>query len=754
MSISGTYKRLLIDDYIKSRLLDGQVPSASDILAEAEELAETKDLSLPQFTASGHYTAEQEQSSTSKFKATANTIRQDMRVLYKEMINLTSNSTDAFERWRLESDLLEKSLVDLEDRIENLLLLTQDTEGFHSVLIDNFTDNSQVDTDLTTAEVDYLDNRVVLGASNDNSQRVFLNDLTQARVVFRIRNRQGYIGFSDGANTNLISPFLQDSSSWWRTIHMATDKVRPVTCELTVQIADDPTEISKIRIVLHDSSQSGPTYITPLYSVDNVNYSQLPTQSFSKEVRGSAVFSFAEVSARYVKFVMTKVGPDPGAQEDSLDFQFGFKEISFFSEGFTANDTQQLFTNALWVAQEDGTPLEFEKLTLETCETLEDGTTIDYFIATSNTASFTVDSDTIWIPVSPIQRNTLEYPVILDVSDTTEVVLGDTESVTISYSGLAGLTDKNPAPFFHLVSRESAQGDLQDEVVSGIVPRYRFVNSNERILNYQVKDADYSGSGGFKIDTNEDTMVVFRNVGQTGLTPGDTAQMIRGVQRGWKFEDPYYETVIEILNPEGLQIDVGDQPIIVDDETPKTNLVTIAGKTPTFDGIHRVRVHKDNWREVTPGATSLSDLKSKDVLYTDQGAYNHKLLIEGYQYDSSWPTTETKPYTGADLFASEKMKRVSIFDMNNNIAASKYDVYALDRDAPNSHTVSGIGQNNPTRVFVVKVDEGNPDFQNEKFVIRFKLLNELRKYLRIRADLSTTNGKITPSLESYKVKLG
>jgi len=54
----------------------------------------------------------------------------------------------------------------------------------------------------------------------------------------------------------------------------------------------------------------------------------------------------------------------------------------------------------------------------------------------------------------------------------------------------------------------------------------------------------------------------------------------------------------------------------------------------------------------------------------------------------------------------------------------------------------------------LKIDETNPDFQSEQFMIRFSLINQLRKYLRFRADLKTSNAEVTPALHSYKIKLG
>ena len=96
------------------------------------------------------------------------------------------------------------------------------------------------------------------------------------------------------------------------------------------------------------------------------------------------------------------------------------------------------------------------------------------------------------------------------------------------------------------------------------------------------------------------------------------------------------------------------------------------------------------------------------------------------------------------------MVKVGIFDLMNNVAVDNYKYFALDLDAPDSHT----GGNTPTTTFVLKVDENNPDFQNERFVIRFTLVNQLRQYLRLKMALSTEKETVCPACHSYRIRLG
>lgn len=766
MAIEATYRQILINEFIKRQLQQGTLVSAQDLEDQISAALDSLDLSAPQFKAENFYVTEKTSSSASLMVNTLTGMREDLRALYKNMILLSKVSIEAVERWEVDAVNIEKKLIDLEERIENLLLLTQETDGYNAIFVDNLTDTAWTDLTLSTTENDLKGGQVTMSPTPGSESRVFLNNLEILKDVdFRVRTSVDFLARVDAVTSELTDMFHQESKTWWTNVQMR--KQKPTTCELTVRLSPDgPVSISKIFLALHDSAESSPMNITPLYSVDNRTYQQLPTNTFTLEARTTATFSFQAVQAQWVKFILTKRGPDPSSGLEFFNYQFGFKEIAFFDEGFSANTRQQFISRPISIIGQDRAPLEFERLTLETCERVEDGTKINYFITTSNDPTVPINPDTgeptagVWIPISPVQRTVQPYPVILSVGDTTEVTVGDDETVTISYDGRSSdASFVNPGRTFRLLSLNSTTGAVEDTEVDptkqSTISRYGFVNTNERILNYQIKDSD-QGDPGTALIFDPNSLSIFRNVGEQGITPGDADKQVRDVQIGWKFEDPYYSCVIEITNPEGLEIDVGDSPIIIDDVTytNKIDATVLTGKSGIIgdrnreSGLHTIRVHKNNWAEVTPDLNTLSELSTADPLYP----FNHKLLIEGYAYGTSYPDTSEKIYTGADLFAESRLTRVSIFDLINNIVADNYDVFAVDRDTPNSHYPSNT--NEPTQVFVVKVDEENPDFQNERFVIRFRLVNERRTHVRLRADFTTENEAITPSLDSYKIKFG
>jgi hypothetical protein len=750
MAIDSTYRNILTETFLIDELKKGEIPSAEDITDKINTFLADLDLTKPLFVADDFKATEEGQSSASKFNQFQLDVLRDLRALYKDMLTLTEVSTGAYERWSLESDTLEKRLEELEDRIQNLLLLTKDTEGYHSYLVDNFTDLALVDRDLTTAAVDPSTHLVTLGPSDTTvDTRVYLNSIDPTDISFKVRSTVDLISRNDGPGQSLANIFRQQSSTWWTLVSMR--KSSPVTAELLVKLADDPVAISKIVMKLHDSSRSSPMSITPLYSVDNFNFVQLPTNTYTQSVRALATFQFKEIEAKWIKFVLTKTGPDPISNSSKAVFQFGFKEIAFFAEGFSSEDSQVIISTPLSIprAANPNELVEFSKLTLEVCERVETGTEINYFVTASDNSSVPVTDSTVWVPITPISRATSSQSKVIDLGDIETIERGLEQTVTISHDALAeDETLVNPAASFQLLSQDT-DGDILDETVVATEPRYIFTNPSDRILNYQIKDSDYDGSGtGNAVTIDEDSIVIFRNVGAQGLDPDDDTSEVRDVQRGWKFQEPYYTTVVEIQKPEGITIDFGDKPIIIDD-IKYTNVVgptVLTGKTPSSRGIHVIKVHKDNWLAIEPDIETLEDLQAADSLYP----HNHKLLIEGYAYPDTYSNNQEKVYKGVDLFASELMKRISIFDLAHSAGTDRWNFFALDRDAPDTHT----GDNESTRVFVVKVDEQNTDFANERFVVRFNLVNQRYKYLRFKAELSTTSDTVSPALDSYKIKLG
>jgi hypothetical protein len=744
MSVSSIYESYLYNQFLSSLLNMGESVTSKELEIYLRDNVDDLDLSVPQFDSADYRVSKNENASAVKLNNTIEALKQDLTILYKVFLAFGQGVGEDFQRWKIEVDALDKRLIDLENRIENLLLIAQDTEGYHSYFLDNLTDLFYVDLTNTTVAVDTASQLAFLHPSLSTGQtttRISLQGLTNDDWSHKVRTFGATIineQLVEG-NGNPPPPPLFDQNEdtfWW--IQLRNTQNKPTTIEVNVQISDVPIYISSIYTSLH--SAGGNISITPLYSTDNYNFAELPGNTTVIETEGQATFNFESVQAQWVKFVLVRAKANEVISTGDYRFEFGFNEIAFYNEAFEEGESKSFISKPISVTDVDGEVQEFSKVTLEVCEDIPTDTSVKYFVTPGSSSSFSIDSTTKWYSISPVGRANPEYPQVLNLGDITETEIGDTETVSISYSGLASDSDYiNPAQSFNILSLDT-DNTVLDESITSTGIRFVPAKKGEFILNYQIKDTSYSGSGtGSALNVDEDTFVIFRNIGEKGLTTSNT---VRGVQRGWRFEAPYYITLIEVLND--IIIDFGDKEIIIDNQR-ETGVTKVLGKTNTFDGIHEVKVHKNNWKHVVPEFNSLSELIAADSLYP----YNHKLLIEGYDYGSDWLGDVDKIYTGVDLFFECRMKQISLFDLSENLDTSnEYKYFALDRDIANTHT----GGNSSTRVFVVKADDTNADLVNERFNIRFDLSNQKYNYLRFRADLETQSSANSPVMGPYKLK--
>jgi hypothetical protein len=745
MSIASTYSQYLLELYIKEQLENGYIPTAEDI--EAQILAYNEmDLSSPQFIASGFHRSAGDESSASLYQSFHDTVMQDLRVLLVNLDNTTAEALRTYERWDNQIQGIEQALYDLENRTGDLVLLARDSEGYINFVAETFKDFLYVDQENTTCLVSpnirmatLLPNSRIYHALETTLEADDVSFSVTARDVNVSQQRSSAAGIADQINVNNSSHLLnafKDVNTWWLT-SVKTNTPKSVTGTMLIDFGENKT-ISRISILLHSSVLNTSMYITPLYSVDGYNFTQLPSDSPSKSVVDRGVFNFEAIDARYIKFLMTK------NQYDEIDanlytYEFGAKLIQFFNDSYTltGNDApQQLISNALSVIDTDGSIIQFSKLSLDACEAIDDDTVINYFVTVSNTANFGIDSSTPWYAIDPISREIKENPSVLDVGNLDLIELGETYDATISYVTNSGV----PTSDFRLVAYDSSSSTFTDTVTSPTDDHYMLINDVDRILNYQLKvppnpSSVESDDSYFLID--ETSLQIFRNVGEQALD-STRSNLVRNIQRGWRFANPFYYCVVEVEEAEGLTINVGPRSMWLNDEEVTGNNVVIPY------GISEIRIHKDNWYTPTTGANDLATLVSYDPLYP----YNHKMLIEGYSYGTSFPTTE-KIYTGVDLFAENEMSKVDVNDFIYNVVATDYTRYATDYDIPSSYT----GGTYPSMVFLVKIDEENSDWLNEKFIIRFRAVDQKYKYLRLKAELKTENTSKTPSLMGYKIKL-
>lgn len=720
MPIKDVASELVLEKILMELLLHGESPRLSTITTDMNTYEADHDLSKPVFSSDTYQVSKGEASSASKYNNANYDIQQDLKVLYKFLFDVSDQELRDFQRWKTEAQLIENRLDQLVDRVESLLLLSNDTAGYFNYVQDNFTDSSKVDLSNSTALVNMKRGIVTIGTSSTGTTRVDLSNLTDSDVQFTVLTRNNLVSDVQAEGSRPSYAVNPNSNYWQERVY--TNKPGAVTAELKIKFPET-TSVSRVDVDLHTSSSAAAVQVIVMYSTDNYNWQTVPTSAFAQSFIDKATFTFTPVNVNWMKLVMTKPGHDL-ISNGLYDYEFGLDGVAFFNEGFdTTSSASILYSKPLSVTGADGLPEDFSRVVLETCETVPTGTTIDYYVGVSNSDS-AVLSGINFVNIDPLNREDTTAPSILDFGDLSEVTI---EDIIPSFDpGATNTALRNPAAAFTYLSSVTDGVATTTTAVSS-AQRYAFKNTNERILDLSL---------GPSISVAQGTIELWRNVHVSG-----SVLEVRGESNGWRFEDPYYKTTVRVGNANGYTVDWGTKAAFVD------GAVSRGQQTISF-GHHTIWVHKDNWDYIDASlVTDLASLKAADSLYP----YNHRYIVEGFVYPTDWTTGVEKVYKGFDLVAEYLMQEISIFDLMNSLPANDYSRFAIDYDTGDASRTGA--STDPIRVFVIKVDESQSDFTNEQFVLRFKAANTMYKYLYFKAVLSTTDSTISPLLDSYRIKV-
>lgn len=716
MSTSDTYINLILNDIIDELLQDGEIPSVARIESVIDEYTSEYDLTKPVFKYDDYSIEYGETSSASKQNETYSTIKQDLTVLFKHLLSTTDQIILNFDRWREESQLLENQLSALEQRIDNLLLLTEDSAGYVNYIQDNFVDMSKIDLTNTTAFPNVAKNYVSIGSSANAGEPTKVNLTTV---------KESDIGFVALVKTNFVSQNQVDRSqrryiidatnNFWQE-RIAYNKPQTVSAELKLKLTDTTISINKIEIDFHTANYGGYIDVLPMYSLDGSTWNQLSIENYIQSVKEKAIFKFGTIELKYLKLILTKYSYD-NIMNSKYVYEFGIDEMSLYSEGYTEDTDHNLVSKPLYINKPDGNPQEFTSAVLEVCENIPTDTDIQYYLAASNDSTFPITGIN-WIAIDPITRESPKKPTLIDFSENNTIELTE---VSISFDKA---NNRSPSYTINLVNAIS--GTTPTTVVeTSTDKKYIIPTPYDAILDYQIDET--------MIDIIDNSIEIWRNVRDIS-----SSLKVRDSLNGWGYSNPYYNTTVFIENISGIEIDFGSKDIIIDG-------IPQNGKVLISYGTHTISVHKDNWYDFSlSGITTIVDLKTYDRLYP----YNHKLLVEGIDYTVFTDSPAERYYKGFDIVAEFKMKQTSVIDMMGSVKKDDYTRFCKDLDAPTTT------RTHPTSVFMMKINPEYSDFTNEKFIIKFKVAETQYTYLRLKAVLSTEDTSISPYIDSYRIKLG
>jgi len=710
MSLSTSYKEYLLEKLLKEYLYDGTIPN-SDVLED--DLATYKkthpDLSLPRSKYVNFLVDRGDNSSASNVRTIAETFSDDVSVITRELYSLAIKASKYHDRWTFEAKRLASWAKKLEQRVDSILLLTNNTDGYFATVGDTLTDLNEVDTENTDANVNIDEQQVTVGMGTDNFESVNAIDLTgmnQYDVSFStLSKRPGTTYFDVSSDNSLLEIFKSHNSSWVGKVVSAT--TGQMTCELKAQVSTSVINVSRISMQYTSPDITGRSTITAMYSIDGYNWTIVPTSEATKPLLSNMSWTFPKTGISWIKFIINKPSHDQGKYE----YLFSARSVKLFGDTYSTSVGSTFMSSSLSAVDVEGNIVEFSKVQLDSCENIPDNTDITYYVSASKDDS----TWTSWSPISPSTREGIQYPKV------------------ISFGG-ASYVDNTDSSISKLNSSYSLK-DIVTTFDDTDVVTYKFKTNKFGAVNTKIEV-----NSGDDPDVVSNSIEVWRNIRVKDSYP-DTST-VRGISRGWGTDDgETYICYFEIFESDGKFLDFGDNLCVVDGEL-------VSGVVKISRGVHKFETAAENWFDVSENYNNLGYtpdteevLKTIDPLYP----YNHKLVIEGFPYSSSFKGE--KVYKGTDRSAESYCTRTSLFDLENNV--SGYGSFA----------VRGIGASDMNQVISVmlRYDPTNVDFVNEKVFVKWKTAgsdSSTYKYVKLKAVLDTSDTSLTPAITSYRIKLG
>lgn len=715
MSMETTYAAKILEEILIEFLKAGTIPTA-DQLQEAYEarLADHKGgLDSPFILDDDHSVDTNSESSAAAYNTFLARTKSDLEAVYLETWERMGDGMESFESWRMKLDSLLKRIINLEERIDNLLLLRNDTDGYFAFVEERFVDMSQVDQDNSTADIDVVNHVVTIGVDTADLDKLDLNAFQSRYALFTILTRES-IESAQAAPGTEVRSVIRDVGRVWQHRARTSTANSTMSGELKIRLTQPNTTtvaLSKMLVEVHASNTNSPVLLTAQYSVDGYNWYNLPTDNYVQSTDDTAVFLFPATEMNWMKLVMTKTGAD-SLEDGQYIYEFGAKNISFWSHpGYVAAAGDSLASIELSATDVAGELVSFNKVALATCQEVPENTGIKYWVSAIG-------------------------------------ALGTTEPMRIDPYTIAGPLQPTVVDFGNMVTTEESGLTILDRAESESVDFFTayddFVESDKLVLVGLDTDTGLYVDSATAARTLDHTIAFYRNVGDNGGTADEALADVRGAPRGWEYDETgtYLQTTIVIENEDGLTVDLGDSPAIIDGAA-RSNEYTIP------KGVHSFKTLVTNTSRLTTypseGFELEEEIEQADPLYP----FNHKLVVEGIVYKYGY--VGDKRYLGADLYCqkgggpldiSGTIQRVSIFDLMHNVEEIDYSRFAVDTAADGS------------RVFVARFDPEDDDLVNERFALSYSTGDNMFDRVVLTAQLETDDSSRTPSLTAYRIKLG
>lgn len=439
------------------------------------------------------------------------------------------------------------------------------------------------------------------------------------------------------------------------------------------------TYVGELKIVGDSIESNNKQYYNVSYSASNESYSTI--EPSNRRFSSGENYTSIGRNVRSIKISFIKQKADV---IDSLNkrylYNFSLDSIEMTKNKYKKNSESILYAGPYEILDENGTPVNFNMATIasNTCCIVPSKTSVSFYLSKDNENWIATD-------YKPNQQSNVVKFGLLNDNSNLEIIDED-ESLNL----------------YSLI--------YIDKYCEGIL--------EEVLFNFRVKKENFE-----KI--NIKNLRIERNL--------KSNKQIYDAVGGWFFDEKKsnYSCGFFIDSIEGRIIDFGPNGCTVDGNF-------VSGAIRLDQGYHTFSTSSSNWKEIERDLKTSKILQERDELYP----YNHKYLIEGYDYIDA-PSTKfsgDKVYLGVDRVFGTLLNYVprEVFYMDNNI--NNINIYTVEE-------IDGYCY------FKVRSIESDNSWKTEQNNVIVQSQQGTSNSLYVKAIIKSNDEGISPHINSLSIRV-
>jgi hypothetical protein len=435
-----------------------------------------------------------------------------------------------------------------------------------------------------------------------------------------------------------------------------------------------PKNVEQLKYKLQAIQNNSKLQEEVYFSVNGVDYHQLEEAGAVNSETNYIDFNNEDILYKKIILKFRKTAFDY-KKEGKFFYSLSFDYLSFVENTYRENSEGVLFLGPYDILDENNRPVNYSLATIKsgTCCIIPNETSVNFYVSKNGETYFKCGFS----------------------NESSDVVSLDDK------------TNNNLLVDFNIVDINSTSEFLVDD---NALINYDF-ESNDRALNIVLKSENQS-------KVNFETLKVYRNVlTKNKINNGD-------FYSGWQKEGNKYKC--EVIIESSATVDFGMRNLTVDGKEQ-------AGKVFLSQGLHKFEISN---RYFYQDFNENTFLKERGLARGDQYyPYNHKYLIEGFQYNRKF--RGSKRYRKLGYLYASKLKELNADSFESGASY----------DSMKTITVNG------DKYILIKDINGNGRFEEYDINYQNASMDENSNKLFIKAVLKSETRKVSPKIDQIQVRV-